>query len=153
MYDIFISFKNLDENGNRTEDSFIAEALYESFKEQGFKVFYSNKVLNEVGAAAYKNTIEEALEDSRVLIAIGTNLDYLISKWVSYERESFHNDILSGRKNNACIVPFIKNISGLDVPRSLRNYQTFQIGINSNGEVVDTEREIFDEEIREYVNF
>ena len=137
MYDIFISFKNLGEDGNRTEDSFLAEQLYDSFKAQGFNVFYSNKVLNELGAAAYKNTIEEALENSRVLISIATNLDYLLSKWVSYERESFHNDILSGRKNKACIVPFMKNISGLDVPRSLRNYQTFQIGINSNGEVID----------------
>lgn len=137
MYDIFISFKNLGEDGNRTEDSLIAEALYDLLKAQGLRVFYSNKVLNEVGAAAYKNTIEEALENSQVLISIATKLDYLLSQWVSYERESFHNDILSGRKTNACIVPFIKNISGLDVPRSLRNYQTFQIGINSNGEVVD----------------
>lgn len=137
MYDIFISFKNLGEDGNRTEDSLIAEALYDLLKAQGLRVFYSNKVLNEVGAAAYKNKIEEALENSQVLISIATKLDYLLSQWVSYERESFHNDILSGRKTNACIVPFIKNISGLDVPRSLRNYQTFQIGINSNGEVVD----------------
>lgn len=137
MYDIFISFKNTDENGARTEDSFVAEQLYESFKSQGFRVFYSNKVLNEVGAAAYKNAIEDALENSQVLISIATSVDYLLSQWVSYERESFHNDILSGRKKRACIVPFMKNISGLDVPRSLRNYQTFQIGINSTGEVVD----------------
>ena len=27
-------------------------------------VFYSNKVINEVGAAAYKTAIEEALENS-----------------------------------------------------------------------------------------
>ena len=137
MYDIFISFKNTDENGMRTEDSFVAEQLYDSFKAQGFKVFYSNKVLNEVGAAAYKNAIEDALENSQVLISIATDLAYLISQWVAYERESFHNDILSGRKNKACIVPFMKNISGLDVPRSLRNYQTFKIGVNSNGEVID----------------
>ncbi len=137
MYDIFISFKNLGEDGQRTEDSFIAEQLYESFKSQGFKVFYSNRVLNELGAAAYKNAIEEALEQSQVLVSIATKTDYLTSKWVSYERESFHNDILSGRKNNACIVPFIKNITGLEVPRCLRDFQTFQIGISSNGEVVD----------------
>lgn len=137
MYDVFISFKNTDENGERTEDSFIAEQVYDCFKAQGFNVFYSNKVLNEVGAAAYKNAIEEALEKSRVMVCIATKVDHLLSKWVSYERESFHNDILSGRKNNACIVPFLKNISGLDVPRSLRNYQTFQIGVSSVGEVVD----------------
>ncbi|MGM9858310.1 MAG: methyltransferase domain-containing protein [Bacilli bacterium] len=137
MYDVFISFKNLDENGNRTEDSFVAERLYELFKEQGLNVFYSNKVLNELGAAAYKNAIEEALENSSVLVCVATKKEFLESQWVSYERESFHNDILSGRKVKACIVPFLKNITGLDVPRSLRNYQTFQIGVSSNGEVVD----------------
>ena len=92
-------------------------------------VFFSNIVLNEVGASAYKVAIEDALENCRVLVSIATKKEYLESKWVSYERESFHNDILSGRKNNACIVPFLKNIYGIDVPRSLRNFQTFQIVI------------------------
>ena len=137
MYDVFISFKNLDADGNRTEDSFIAERLYELFKEQGLNVFYSNKVLNELGAASYKKEIEEALENSSVLVSVATKKEFLESQWVAYERESFHNDILSGRKVKACIVPFLKGIIGLDVPRSLRNYQTFQIGISSNGEVVD----------------
>ena len=137
MYDVFISFKNLDADGNRTEDSFIAERLYELFKEQGLNVFYSNKVLNELGAASYKKEIEEALENSSVLVSVATKKELLESQWVAYERESFHNDILSGRKVKACIVPFLKGITGLDVPRSLRNYQTFQIGISSNGEVVD----------------
>ena len=137
MYDVFISFKNLDAYGNRTEDSFIAERLYELFKEQGLNVFYSNKVLNELGAASYKKEIEEALENSSVLVSVATKKEFLESQWVAYERESFHNDILSGRKVKACIVPFLKGITGLDVPRSLRNYQTFQIGISSNGEVVD----------------
>ena len=137
MYDVFISFKNLDADGNRTEDSFIAERLYELFKEQGLNVFYSNKVLNELGAASYKKEIEEALENSSVLVSVATKKEFLESQWVAYERESFHNDILSGRKVKACIVPFLKGITGLDVPRSLRNYQTFQIGIASNGEVVD----------------
>ena len=137
MYDVFISFKNLDADGNRTEDSFIAERLYELFKEQGLNVFYSNKVLNELGAASYKKEIEEALENSSVLVSVATKKEFLESQWVAYERESFHNDILSGRKVKACIVPFLKDITGLDVPRSLRNYQTFQIGISSNGEVVD----------------
>ena len=137
MYDVFISFKNLDADGNRTEDSFIAERLYELFKEQGLNVFYSNKVLNELWAASYKKEIEEALENSSVLVSVATKKEFLESQWVAYERESFHNDILSGRKVKACIVPFLKGITGLDVPRSLRNYQTFQIGISSNGEVVD----------------
>lgn len=136
MYDVFISFKNLDENGRKTEDAYIAENLYNALKNDGLSVFYSNIVLNELGAAAYKNAIEDALEKSKVLVSIATKKEYIDSKWVSYERESFHNDILSGRKSKACIVPYLKNISGLDVPRSLRNYQTFQIDISPIEDVI-----------------
>jgi len=136
MYDVFLSFKNLDENNEKTEDALIAEQLYYALKQNNLNVFFSNIVINEVGAAAYKGAIEDALEKSRILISIATKKEHLDSKWVSYERESFHNDILSGRKNNACIVPFLKNITGIDVPRSLRNYQTFQIGISSIADVV-----------------
>ena len=135
-YDVFISFKNTDENGTYTEDSYLAEKLYLALKQENLNAFYSNIVLNEVGAAAYKNAIEDALEQSSVLVSIATKVEYLISQWVSYERESFHNDILSGRKKSACIVPYIKNISGCDVPRSLRNYQTFEIGVSSISDVV-----------------
>lgn len=136
MYDVFLSFKNLDENGVKTEDAFIADRLYNALKEEGLEVFYSNVVLNELGAAAYKTAIEEALEQTKVLVSIATCKEYLESKWVSYERESFHNDILSGRNKNGCIVPYLKNIIGLDVPRSLRNYQTFQIDSSPISEVV-----------------
>lgn len=136
MYDVFISFKNNDDAGLRTEDSLIAEKLYFALKEHNLNVFYSNVVINEVGAAAYKSAIEDALEKSRILISIATKKEYLDSKWVSYERESFHNDILSGRKSRAVIVPYLRNITGLDVPRSLRNYQTFQIDVSPVEEVV-----------------
>lgn len=136
MYDVFLSFKNLDEFNNKTEDALVAERLYYALKEKNLKVFYSNIVLNEVGAAAYKQAIEDALEKSRILVSIATKKEHLESKWVSYERESFHNDILSGRKSKACIVPYLKNITGLDVPRSLRNYQTFQIDGSDINDVV-----------------
>lgn len=137
MYDVFLSFKNLDENGAQTEDSLIAANLYNALRNEGLEVFYSNVVLNELGAAAYKNAIEDALEQTKVLVSIATSKEYIESKWVSYERESFHNDILSGRNKNGCIVPYLKNITGLDVPRSLRNYQTFQIDVSPISEVVD----------------
>lgn len=148
MYDVFLSFKNLDENGAKTEDALIAEKLYHALKQNDLNVFFSNIVLNEVGASAYKVAIEDALENCRVLVSIATKKEYLESKWVSYERESFHNDILSGRKNNACIVPFLKNIYGIDVPRSLRNFQTFQIGETPIEDVVSFIKKFLTETIK-----
>ena len=136
-YDIFISFKNTDSDGLETKDVATATELYQQLTAQGLRAFFSNVILQEQGAAAYKNAIESALDEARVLVAIATSTEYLNSKWVSYERESFHNDILSGRKTDACIVPYLQNVHDLDVPRSLRNYQTFQIGQNAVSEVVD----------------
>ena len=136
-YDVFISFKNTDENGDATEDSKIAEQLFLKFKDAGIKAFYSNVVLQEVGAAAYKNVIEDVLERAAVLVCVATDVKYLESKWVAYERESFHNDILSGRKKDAALVSYLKNIAGTDIPRSLRNYQTFLIDRSSPDDVVE----------------
>lgn len=135
-YDVFISFKNLDEFGNKTKDAKIAEEIYQKLYENQISTFFSNIILLEKGAAAYKHAIEEALEDAKVLITVATDKAYLQSEWVTYERESFHNDILSGRKKNASIVPFLENITGSDIPRSLRNYQTFQISSHTIDEVV-----------------
>ena len=135
--DVFISFKNTDNIGNLTKDVEISEELYNQLQKEGINTFFSKVILIEQGAAAYKNAIEKALEEARVLVCISTSVDYLNSEWVSYERESFHNDILSGRKTNACIVPYLQNIYDTDVPRSLRNYQTFQINVSPVEDVVN----------------
>ena len=145
-YDIFISFKNTDADGKPTEDVGIAEELYRQLTAAGMDVFYSNVNLQQQGAAAYKAAIETALDEARVLVAVATSLEYMTGEWVTYERESFHNDILSGRKTNACIVPYLKNIFGTDVPRSLRNYQTFQIGQSPVSDVVDFIKRFFTQE-------
>ena len=136
-YDIFISFKNTGSDGQTTQDAAIANELYEQFTADGMNVFFSNVILVQQGSAAYKAAIETALDEASVLIAIATSVEYLTSEWVAYERESFHNDILSGRKQQACIVPYLQNVSGLNVPRSLRNYQTFQIDQTPVADVVD----------------
>lgn len=126
-YDVFISFKNTDSSGNKTEDCVIAGELYAALEQKNIHAFYSNTRLFEFGEAAYKEAIEKALDQAKVLIAIATDAEFLKTRWVSYERESFHEDILSGRKKNAVIVPYMKNVVGNDVPRSLRSYETFQI--------------------------
>ena len=136
-YDVFISFKNTDNNGNPTEDAQIAGELFRLLDQKGVGAFFSNTRLFEFGEAAYKEAIETALEQSKVLIAIATDPEYLKTRWVSYERESFHDDILSGRKKDAVIVPFMKNVEGSDVPRSLRAYETFIVGVHSAQTVVD----------------
>ncbi|MBQ9145718.1 MAG: methyltransferase domain-containing protein [Clostridia bacterium] len=127
-YDVFISFKNKDKFGNQTEDSRIAAELYKAFVSAGVSAFYSNVKLLEFGSATYKRSIEQALESARVMVVLATDLEYLATEWVTYERESFHEDILSGRKKNACIIPYLVATDGPNFPRCLRGYETFLTG-------------------------
>ena len=125
-YEAFISFKNNDSTGQRTTDSQLAEALYARLKDAGVNVFFSNVTLFEFGEAAYKDAIEHALIEARVMIVIGSSLEHLTSTWVKYEWSSFHEEILSGDKPNGIIVPYLsQNIARADRPMALRNFESF----------------------------
>lgn len=136
-YDAFISFKNNDASGQRTADSRIAEALYARFKDAGINVFFSNVTLFEFGETAYKDAIEHAIIDARVMVVIGTCLDYLTSTWVKYEWSSFHEEILSGDKPGGTIVPYLsQSIARADRPMALRNFESFSIETTPVDQVV-----------------
>ena len=136
IYEVFISFKNTD-GGKQTRDSEIAQDLYDEFQRAGIHAFFSNVKLLELGSAAYKSSIEKAIDQARVMVVLGTCIEYLETEWVTYERESFHNDILSGLKKNACIVPYLGSIESTRIPRSLRGYETFSTNSHSVKDVVN----------------
>lgn len=135
--DVFISFKNSDFSGNPTEDSKVAKALYEELVSRGILAFYSNSSLLSLGQSVYKRSIDEALETTKVLIILSSDIRFLQSEWVKYEWESFHQDILSGMKKDAQIVPYFGNFSREETPRSLRDFQTFHLGTHSAADVAD----------------
>ena len=84
-YDVFISFKAEDENGARTRDSVLAQEIYEQLTSKGLKVFYSRISLNSVSGQEYEPHIFAALTSARVMILVGTRLDYLTAPWVKNE--------------------------------------------------------------------
>lgn len=135
--EVFISFKNSDFSGNPTRDSKIAQALYEELTGRGVAAFFSNATLMSLGQSVYKRAIDEALEQAKVLIIVASTVEFLTSEWVKYEWESFHSDILSGMKQNAMIVPYMGNISRENTPRSLRDFQTFNIDHHDVAAVAD----------------
>jgi len=136
-FDVFISFKNSDFSGNPTKDSAIARQLYEKLAERGINSFYSNSSLLSLGQSAYKKSINDALDSAKVLVVVAGSIAYLNSEWVSYEWDSFHNDILSGSKPDGQIVPYFGNFERMEIPRDLRDYQTFNIDNNTADEVAD----------------
>ena len=124
-YDVFISFKNSDANGRPTKESITAKRLYDSLTANGLNVFFSNAELENTGKGQYSIAIDEALDSSMFLIAVGSSHDHLNSKWVRYEWESFLNDVRSEIKPNAEVFVVFEEMKTHELPRALRQQQAF----------------------------
>lgn len=124
-YDVFISFKNLDEQGFPTRDGIIARELYEFLSSRGMNVFLSNITLEKLGVAAFKKAIDDALDSTQVLVVVGTSYENLNSQWVRYEWDGFLTDILIGVKKEGRIFCYLENLTHSSLPRGLRQVQIF----------------------------
>ena len=137
-FKVFISYKNSDASGGRTQESIIAEKVYSLLLAKGIEVFYSNRSLLDFGEAAYKAAIEKALDEAQILIVMASSIENLTSAWVSYEWNSFHEDMLAGDKKDGVIIPVLDpSISRRERPMALRNYETFMLGIDPENKIVD----------------
>ena len=135
-FEVFLSYKHSDDNGDNTRDAEMAEELYSELTRRGIKVFYSSRTIGMLGEAKYKMAIDDALDEVPVLVAVGTSADNLNSNWVRYEWDSFYGDILSGRKNGQ-LISYIDGMSMYDLPRTLRHLQSFEKSRTSASEVCD----------------
>ena len=124
-YQVFISFKNT-ENSEYTQDREVSEALYQYLSKQGIETFYSNITLLDFGESAYKEVIDDALDEVRVMLVVGSKKDYLTSKWCKYEWHTYQQNILSGIVDGA-IVTYLGDMELGDVPTGLRHYQSFKM--------------------------
>ena len=123
-YDVFISFKNLDENGNDTEDKEIAYKLYRYLSSKKLNVFYSPETLKILGSDDWGETIQRAISLSKVFIAIGTSKKYLESQWLQKERTSFLALRYSDRTR--VIYSYIgSSMTTGSLPEDLKNIESF----------------------------
>lgn len=136
-YDLFISFKKSDENGENTPDVALARNLATALRTRGVKVFFSEDSLEEIGSFRYKADIDEALDTARVMVVVLTKAEYAMSQWVNYEWDSFYNDFLSGVKKNAKLFTYTQGVDAGDLHRTLRNVQNFSVEKVSNDKMVD----------------
>ena len=134
-YQVFISFKNT-ENEVLTEDRKVGEALYKYLSEKGIKAFFSNITLFDFGEAAYKEVIDDALDEVSLMVVIGSKKEFLTSKWCKYEWQNYQQNILANIVKGS-IITYLGDISLVDVPIGIRHYQSFKLGVNSVESVGD----------------
>ena len=126
QYDVFISFKNTDDDGKPTRDSQIAGELRDELTRRGLRVFFSNESLRQLGAADFGREIDEALEDADVLVLIGTLEKHLKGEWVRHEYETFQQLIRNRRKPNGRLFVYSEGLPLDKLPVALMRQQVVE---------------------------
>ncbi len=117
-YDVFISYKELDEDGERTPDSVIAQDIYRALTKEGYRVFFSRISLEGKLGVEYEPYIFAALNSAKVMIVVGTDFDCFNAVWVKNEWSRFLKLIASGQPKT--IIPVYKDMDPYDMPKELR---------------------------------
>ena len=125
-YDVFICYKETDEEGQRTEDSVLAEDIYDALTGKGLKVFFARITLEDRLGQQYEPYIYAALHSARVMLAIGTQYEYYDAVWVKNEWARFL-DMMKSDKGKT-IIPCYKDIDAYDMPREFKNLQAQDMG-------------------------
>ena len=125
-YDIFICYKETDEDGNRTIDSVIAQDVYTALTEKGYRVFFSRISLEDKLGQEYEPYIFAALHSAKIMLAFGTSYDYYNAVWVKNEWSRFLALIAKGEKKT--LIPCYKGIDAYDMPQEFRRLQAQDMG-------------------------
>lgn len=120
-FDVFICYKETDENGKRTQDSVIANDIYHQLTQEGLKVFYAAITLEDKLGQEYEPYIFAALTSAKVLLAIGTKPEYFSAVWVKNEWSRYLKLMKNDRSK--LLIPCYKDMDAYDLPEEFSHLQ------------------------------
>ena len=125
-YDIFICYKETDENGERTLDSVLAQDVYDELINKGYRVFFSRITLEDKLGVEYEPYIFAALNSAKIMLAFGTSYDYYNAVWVKNEWSRFLK--LMAKDKTKHLIPCFKNVDAYDIPKEFAKLQSQDMG-------------------------
>ncbi len=125
-YDVFICYKETDENGDRTIDSVIAQDVYDALMERGYRVFFSRISLEDKLGTEYEPYIFAALNSAKLMLAFGTDYEYYNAVWVKNEWSRFLK--LMEKDKTKHLIPCYKGIDAYDMPKEFHRLQAQDMG-------------------------
>ncbi len=125
-YDIFICYKETDDNGNRTLDSVLAQDIYDALTAKGYRTFFSRISLEDKLGLEYEPYIFAALNSAKIMLAVGTDYEYYNAVWVKNEWSRFLK--LIAKDNSKHLVPCYKGIDAYDMPKEFAKLQAQDMG-------------------------
>ena len=125
-YDVFICYKETDENGMRTYDSVLAQDIYDALTANGLKVFFSRITLEDKLGRQYEPYIFAALNSAKVMLAIGTKYEHFQAAWVKNEWRRFLR--LAAKDRSKVLIPCFRDMDPYDLPDEFKGLQAQDLG-------------------------
>ena len=125
-YDIFICYKETDENGERTLDSVLAQDIYDALTEKGYRTFFARITLEDKLGMEYEPYIFAALNSAKIMLAIGTDYEYYNAVWVKNEWSRYLKLMASDKTKH--LIPCYKGIDAYDMPKEFARLQAQDLG-------------------------
>ncbi len=121
-FDVFICYKETDQNGRRTQDSVLANDLYHGLTQEGYKVFFSRITLEDKLGTAYEPYIFAALNSAKVMVVLGTKPEYFNAVWVKNEW-SRYLALVKQSGGKKIIIPAYRDMDPYDLPEEFSHLQ------------------------------
>ena len=120
-FDVFICYKETDENGEKTRDSVYANDIYYQLVNAGYKVFYAAITLEDKLGQEYEPYIFAAINTAKVMLVIGTKPEYFSAVWVRNEWSRFLK--LVKTDHSKLLIPCYKDMDPYDLPPEFSHLQ------------------------------
>lgn len=125
-YDIYISYRAKDDNGDKTAVSEIAGYLYNKLTSVGYRVFLSEAALKGKKRLDCEPYIYSALNSANVMLALGTSYDDYNDVWVKNEWNRYLE--IAEKNKNKCLIPCYKDVDEYDIPKEFAGLKVCQLG-------------------------
>lgn len=125
-YDIFICYKETDENGDRTLDSVLAQDIYDALTEKSYRTFFARISLEDKLGVEYEPYIFAALNSAKIMLAVGTDYEFYNAVWVKNEWSRYLK--MMTKDKNKHLIPCFKNLDAYDMPREFAKLQAQDLG-------------------------
>ena len=125
-FDIFICYKETNDQHKRTPDSVMAQEIYTTLTDKGYKVFFSRITLENKLGTMYEPYIFAALNSAKIMLVIGTKKEYFEAVWVKNEWSRFLN--LMQTRPDHYLIPCYKDMNAYEMPEEFLSFQAQDLG-------------------------
>ena len=124
-FDVFLCYKETEEDGSRTRDSLYAQDIYYQLTEQGRRVFFSRITLEDKAGTEYEPYIFAALNSAKVMVLVTTSAEHANAVWVKNEWSRFLS--LMRKDRTKLLLPCYRDMDPYDLPEALSVLQSYDM--------------------------